>query len=191
MNGHGSGPARALRSPNSGAAPSVVVVSETPRPAPAPRTSPPAATRSGSPSRTAVSGALLGVGLAGFVDEAVFHQILHWHHFYDRSTLDAGLVSDGFFHAFTWFATVAGLFLLGNLRHAADVSWPRWWGGVLAGAGAFQLYDGLVHHKLLRLHQVRYGVELTPYDVSWNLAGAVLLAAGVVLLLRTRRPATA
>ena len=29
------------------------------------------------------SGILFGVGLVAFVDEAVFHQILHWHHFYD------------------------------------------------------------------------------------------------------------
>src|SRR3954468_5989346 len=33
--------------------------------------------------RSAGSGALAGVGLAAFVDEAVFHQLLHWHHFYD------------------------------------------------------------------------------------------------------------
>jgi uncharacterized membrane protein len=38
---------------------------------------------------------LAGVGLVGFIDETVFHQLLHWHHFYDKSTLAVGLVSDG------------------------------------------------------------------------------------------------
>src|SRR2546423_12775832 len=66
--------------------------------------------------RNLLSGLLLGVGIAAFVDEAVFHQLLHWHHFYDRSTPAAGLVSDGLFYAFGWFATVAALFLLADLR---------------------------------------------------------------------------
>ncbi|WP_239160794.1 DUF2243 domain-containing protein [Virgisporangium ochraceum] len=45
-----------------------------------------------------LSGALLCLGVAAFVDEAVFHQVLHWHHFYDRSTPAIGLVSDGLFY---------------------------------------------------------------------------------------------
>jgi hypothetical protein len=45
--------------------------------------------------RTLWSGVLAGIGLAAFLDEVVFHQLLHWHHFYDKSTLAVGLVSDG------------------------------------------------------------------------------------------------
>jgi len=59
---------------------------------------------------------LAGVGVAGFVDETVFHQLLHWHHFYDTSTPAIGLVFDGFFHAGSWFAVVGGLFLFADLR---------------------------------------------------------------------------
>ncbi|MEH0932197.1 DUF2243 domain-containing protein [Micromonospora sp. CPCC 205558] len=57
------------------------------------------------------------------------------------------------------------------------------------GAGGFQLFDGLVDHKVLRVHQIRYGVHLVPYDVVWNVAGAVLLLAGVAVLwwARSRR----
>src|SRR3954464_2516640 len=100
-----------------------------------------------SPGRDVLSGALLGVGIAAFVDEAVFHQLLHWHHFFDRSTPAAGLVSDGIFHAFGWFAPVSGLFLFADLRHRRAVHPARWWGGLLAGAGGFQLYDGTIQHK--------------------------------------------
>lgn len=53
-------------------------------------------------SRNIWSGILFGIGLVAFLDEAVFHQLLHWHHFYDRSTTEIGLVSDGLFHAFSW-----------------------------------------------------------------------------------------
>ena len=93
----------------------------------------------------------MGVGVAAFVDETVFHQLLHWHHFYDRSTPAAGLVSDGIFHAAGWICLVAGLFLYADLQRRRDLSRRRWWGGLLAGAGAFQLYDGTVQHKVLRM----------------------------------------
>ncbi len=39
--------------------------------------------------------ALLGAAVMAALDEIVFHQILAWHHFYDRSTLPVGLLSDG------------------------------------------------------------------------------------------------
>ncbi len=133
------------------------------------------------------SGVLFGVGVAAFVDETVFHQLLHWHHFYDRSTTEAGLVSDGLFHAFGWFAVVASLFLFADLRRRGVLRWLRWVGGALIGAGAFNLYDGVVQHKLFRLHQIRYGVDLTGYDLTWIIAAVVLLVAGVVV--RRRRPA--
>ena len=129
---------------------------------------------------------LVGVGVAAFGDETVFPQLLHWHHFYDRGTSDAGLVSDGIFHAFGWFAVVIGLVMVGDLRRRAELSSVRLLAGALLGAGVFQLYDGTVQHKLLGLHQIRYGVDLTGYDWTWNLIAAVILVAGAVLLYRGR-----
>jgi len=136
--------------------------------------------------RNTVSGALFGIGFAAFVDETVFHQLLHWHHFYDRSTSAVGLVSDGILHAFGWFAVVVALFMLVDLARRNDLWWVRWAAGMMIGAGGFQLFDGTVHHKLLGLHQIRYGVDLAPYDVTWNLVAVAMIAAGVVLLRRTR-----
>ena len=62
------------------------------------------------------SGFLFGIGLIAFLDEVLFHQLLHWHHFYDKTTTDVGLVSDGLFHALSYFATIAGLFMFADLR---------------------------------------------------------------------------
>ncbi|MFG3281631.1 DUF2243 domain-containing protein [Streptomyces sp. NPDC048111] len=138
-------------------------------------------------ARSAWSGVLIGVGIAAFVDETVFHQLLHWHHFYDRSTPAVGLVSDGLFHAFGWFAVVIGLFMVGDLRHRAALAGRALAGGVLTGSGAFQLYDGTVQHKLMRLHQIRYHVDLTPYDLTWNVLAVLFIGAGVALLLQARR----
>ncbi|WP_375423911.1 DUF2243 domain-containing protein [uncultured Friedmanniella sp.] len=131
------------------------------------------------------SGVLVGIGTVAFVDETVFHQLLHWHHFYDRSTPTVGLVSDGIFHAVGWFALVAGLFWFAALRRTEALRPRRWVGGLLTGAGGFQLYDGTVQHKLLRLHQIRYDVDLLPYDLTWDLVAVLLVAVGVLLLVRT------
>ena len=38
---------------------------------------------------------LVGVGVAGSLDEIVLHQLLRWHHFYDRGSSAAGLIADG------------------------------------------------------------------------------------------------
>jgi len=140
--------------------------------------------------RSGWSGVLVGVGTAAFVDETVFHQLLHWHHFYDRSTSDVGLVSDGIFHAFGWFAVVIGLVMVGDLQRRAQLSKRDLIAGALLGAGAFQLYDGTVQHKLLGLHQIRYDVDLVVYDWTWNVVALVMVIAGASLLYRGRTAAS-
>ncbi|WP_281417917.1 DUF2243 domain-containing protein [Kineosporia corallincola] len=128
---------------------------------------------------------LFGCGVAAcMIDLFVFHLGLHWHHFYDRSTPGVALTADGFFHAFGWFITVWALFLLADLRRWATVRWPRWCAAVITGTGLFQLFDGVVDHKLLRIHQIRYGVDLLPYDVTWITASLVLLGLGALGLRR-------
>ena len=44
-----------------------------------------------------------------------------------------------------------------------------------------------MQHKLFGLHQIRYGVDLVPYDTVWNVIAAGLLLAGVALTAPTRR----
>ncbi len=130
------------------------------------------------------SGILFGLGLIAFFDEAVFHQLLHWHHFYDKSTPDIGLVSDGLFHAFSWFATVIALFMVAHLRKQKAWHRTRWIGAVLLGAGVFQLYDGIIQHKVFKLHQIRYNVEIFYYDFIWNISAVLFIIIGLVILRR-------
>ncbi|WP_216830691.1 DUF2243 domain-containing protein [Alkalihalobacterium elongatum] len=132
------------------------------------------------------SGILFGLGLIAFFDEVVFHQLLHWHHFYDLSTTSVGLISDGLFHAFSWFATIAGLFMFADLRRRHAL-WPtRWWGGVFLGAGVFQLYDGIIQHKIMRIHQIRYVENVIVYDIIWNIFAVALIIIGCILIYKTR-----
>jgi uncharacterized membrane protein len=133
------------------------------------------------------SGVLISVGVAGFIDEAVFHQLLHWHHFYDKSTLDVGLASEGFFHTGSWLCIVTGLSLFAYLQRRHATVPKRIWAGALIGWGFFELYDGLFQHKILGLHQIRCHVDVLPYDLTWNIAGGLGLLVGLLL---PRGPAT-
>lgn len=137
-------------------------------------------------SRNLWSGILFGIGLVAFIDETVFHQLLRWHHFYDKSTTDIGLISDGLFHAFSWFATIAGLFLLADIRRRNGFWFTRWMGGLLLGAGGFQLYDGIIQHKFMRIHQIRYVENVIMYDLIWNILATILLIVGIYLTILTR-----
>lgn len=130
---------------------------------------------------------MVGVAVMAAVDELIFHQVLGWHSFYDRSTPDVALLSDGLLHAAELVMMVAGVFLLVDLAQRQALHIPSAWAGFFLGAGGFQLFDGVVSHKLLRLHQIRYDVDLLPYDVAWITAAVVLLAIGAVLLVRARR----
>jgi len=153
--------------------------------------------------RLLTSGVIFGVGVAAFVDETVFHQLLHWHHFYDLSTPAVGLVADGIFHATGWFLAVAGLFLFADVRRRGGEGLARWWPAVFVGRGAFQLYDGTIQQKLLRTHQTRYPVvplesphtsgeyppvaNLAAYDVVWNVVAVVLIAVGAFVWHRSTK----
>ena len=141
----------------------------------------------GTDRRLLASGLLFGAGVAASViDLLIFHLVLQWHHFYDLSTLEVALAADGLFHAVAWGMTVAGLFLLADAGRRGSIAWLRWWGAVLAGLGGFQILDAGMLHKLLGLHQIRYDVDLLPYDLAWFGGSAVALAVGVAILWRTR-----
>ncbi|GGO40982.1 DUF2243 domain-containing protein [Deinococcus humi] len=130
------------------------------------------------------SGLLLGVAFMAGLDEIVFHQVLGWHHFYDHSTSAIGLLSDGLLHAAELMAIVAGIFLLADLLRARTFATAFFWAGLFLGLGSFQLFDGLINHKVFQLHQIRYNVMLPPYDVVWNVVGFLLLVIGAGMYRR-------
>lgn len=134
-----------------------------------------------------LDGGVAGVAAMGAVDEIAFHQLLQWHHFYAHASAYWQVFSDGLFHLFTASAFAAAVMLLWAQRCelATVVTGRPFWSGVLVGAGAFQLFDGLVNHKFLGLHQVRTGADpLWPYDVGWIASGLVPLAVAAALRRR-------
>lgn len=95
----------------------------------------------GAPARgrTLLTTGMIGIGLMAAVDEIVFHQILAWHHFYDRSTSGVALMSDGLLHAAELVVLVAGFFLFADLRRRQALARRSAWAGVFLGLGGFQL----------------------------------------------------
>jgi uncharacterized membrane protein len=136
--------------------------------------------------RSLRTGTMLGIAIMAAVDEVVFHQLLGWHHFYDRSTLDVGLLADGLLQAAYLLLLVAGFFWFADLRRRGALARGSARAGFVLGLGAFQLFDGIVDHKLLRVHQIRYGVDVLSYDLAWNGGALVLLLVGLFLTWRTR-----
>jgi uncharacterized membrane protein len=139
-----------------------------------------------------VAGILLGIGLGGFVDGIVLHQVLQWHHMltatgdhpaHTVSGLETNTLWDGLFHSFTWIATVCGLYALWV---SAPVHRPGW-GWVLVGLlaigwGAFNLVEGVVDHHILGIHHVRDDVsEPLPWDLGFLAFGAALVVGGWAL----------
>lgn len=139
---------------------------------------------SGAMASVVLTGAALGIGLMGALDEIVFHQVLQWHNFYVDTTQYWRVVSDGLFHVFTTTMLFLGAMRLWAQRGRMStvISGKPLWSGLLLGLGGFQLFDGIVNHKILRLHPVREGVEnILVYDLAWNIPAALILLAGWLL----------
>lgn len=142
---------------------------------------------------SAAAGLMYGIGLGGFVDGIVLHQLLQWHHMVSATgaypvTTVAGLevntLADGFFHLFSWFVVVgASIVTLAQWRQGRlPPSWRFHLGGVLAGWGGFNVVEGLVDHQLLGVHHVRddLGGPLV-WDLGFLAVGCALVLAGWVL----------
>jgi uncharacterized membrane protein len=159
-----------------------------------------------APPSLQLPGIVLGVGLGGFVDGILLHQLLQWHHmltstnhdhigvkYYDPHTvsgLEMNTVWDGVFHVVCWISVLTGLAIL----YARVTSGRRrvWasrvlWGWILAGWGLFNLVEGILDHQILGIHHVRGGPHQLWWDMGFLALGALLLAGGW-LLQRGGRP---
>ena len=146
------------------------------------------------------AGILLGLGLGGFFDGIVLHQVLQWHHMLTSHgyppdsvrNLQINTLWDGLFHALTYVFVALGLVILWRAAHRSHV---RWLGKLLAGAmligfGLFNLVEGIIDHHLLGLHHVNETVARDQW-IYWDLGflawGAAMLIGGWLLLRAGRR----
>ncbi|RSM85771.1 DUF2243 domain-containing protein [Kibdelosporangium aridum] len=128
---------------------------------------------------------LLGLGVGGFIDGIVLHQLLEWHHMLSGwypADMQANMVADGLFHLLCLMFVVTGIALL---VRAAPQAPPdrgrRAFGWMLAGWGWFNLVEGTVDHLVLGVHHVRAGAGQLAYDLAFLAVGAGFVVVGTLL----------
>ena len=149
------------------------------------------------PSRA--SGLLYGVGLGGFVDGILLHQVLQWHHMVSHvdayptttlSGLQANVLADGLFHVLTWVFVLAGSIttVVSWRQGRLAPSWSFHLGLMLTGWGLFNVVERLVDHQVLGVHHVRddLGGPLS-WDIGFLVFGVLLVVGGWALHKRGAR----
>jgi uncharacterized membrane protein len=148
------------------------------------------------------AGLLLGLGLGGFFDGIVLHQILQWHHVvssagYAPDTIENLRINtfyDGLFYVVAYVFVVLGLATLWRAARRRHLvwSWKQLIGTILVGFGAFNLLEGLLNHHVLGLHHVN---ETAPqeqwiyWDIGFLIWGGVMILAGVAVYRSGRKTA--
>ncbi|HEX2227568.1 MAG TPA: DUF2243 domain-containing protein [Candidatus Binatia bacterium] len=146
------------------------------------------------------AGILLGLGLGGFFDGIILHQVLQWHHMLTSAgfppdsvrNLEINTLWDGLFHLSTYVFVLLGLMILWKRAHATHV---RWSGKLLAGTmlmgfGIFNVVEGIIDHHFLGIHHVN---ETAPPEqwIYWDLGflvwGAAMLVGGWCMVRTGKR----
>ena len=144
----------------------------------------------------------MGVGLGGFIDGILLHQLLQWHHMLTGDNggepaatvagLEANTLADGFFHLTTWIFVVVATTLTVRAwqRNELAPPWRAHVGMLLAGWGAFNVLEGLIDHQILGIHHVRddLGAPLG-WDIAFLAIGAVLVIVGLAMFRSGERVA--
>jgi uncharacterized membrane protein len=141
------------------------------------------------------AGILFGLGLGGFFDGIIFHQVLQWHHMLTSGgypvdsvyNLQINTLWDGIFHLSTYIFVLLGLIILWKRAHRAHVRWSGKLlvGTILIGFGIFNLVEGVVDHHLLGIHHVNETVPWSQWvywDIGFLIWGAAMLIGGWLLL---------
>lgn len=147
-----------------------------------------------------VAGIFLGLGIGGFFDGIILHQVLQWHHMLTSAgfpadtlqNLEFNVMWDGFFHISTYIFTTIGITIL--WRRARQPHDP-WSGKMLAGSifmgfGIFNLVEGIIDHHILGIHHVNETVppeQWIYWDVAFLIWGVLMLIGGWMLLQAGRR----
>jgi uncharacterized membrane protein len=146
------------------------------------------------------AGIWLGLGLGGFFDGIVLHQILQWHHMVTSAgypptsvaNLQFNTFLDGLFHAATYAFVAIGLTLLWRAAHRPHGRWSgqSLIGTLLIGFGLFNLVEGMIDHQLLGIHHVNETVppeQWIYWDLGFLLWGAIMVIVGWLLLRAGRQ----
>lgn len=141
------------------------------------------------------AGIFMGIGLGGFVDGILFHQIMQIHSMLSAlhpnitvANLEVNMFWDGLFHALTWSMTVAGLLLLWRAGARRDVPWSgrAFMGALFLGWGLFNVVEGIINHHILHVHHVLEKFGASAYDYAFLAFGLALIIGGCLAIRSAR-----
>lgn len=134
------------------------------------------------------AGIFLGIGLGGFVDGIVLHQLLQTHNMLSARippttipNIEINMFWDGLFHAVTWLMTSAGLALLwraGARRDEVPWSGKALVAALFLGWGLFNLVEGVIDHHILHLHHVVERLGVSVFDYAFLASGVIFILGG-------------
>jgi uncharacterized membrane protein len=133
------------------------------------------------------AGIFLGIGMGGFVDGIVFHQLLQTHGMLSATlpkttipNIEINMFWDGLFHTLTWIMTAIGLRLLWTAGRQRDVAWSgkALMAAMFLGWGLFNFVEGLVDHFILNIHHVVQRLGLSAFDYAYLASGILLMVLG-------------
>lgn len=142
------------------------------------------------------AGTLLGIGMGGFVDGILFHQLLQTHNMLSArlpktsiANMEVNMFWDGMFHALTWTMTAIGLAMFWRAARRPEVPWSgkTFVGALFLGWGLFNLVEGLIDHHLLHLHHVVERLGVSAFDYAFLASGIVFIVGGWAAIRSARR----
>jgi uncharacterized membrane protein len=144
-------------------------------------------------NRAATAGVLIGVGMGGFIDGILLHQILQWHNMVSNwipptnmASMKTNMLWDGIFHGFVWLVTLTGILVLWKAAYQREYipTLRALIGQFMLGWGSFNLIEGIINHQILGIHYVRQVPEYTFYNLTFLILGGVLFILIGWLLMR-------
>ena len=139
------------------------------------------------------AGTALGIGMGGFVDGIVLHQLLQVHNMLSAKyptrgidteqlvvNLQINMFWDGLFHVLTWIMTAVGLALLWHVVRRRDVALSTnvLVGAMILGWGLFNLVEGLIDHHILHIHHVTETDGHLLWDIAFLASGVAMIVVG-------------
>jgi uncharacterized membrane protein len=147
-----------------------------------------------SPVPLTTASMVLGIGMGGFLDGIVLHQIFQVHEMLSNKIPTTDYVGksinmfwDGVFHFFCLIVVLTGIILMWKLLFRKDIdrSGKPLSGGLILGWGLFNIVEGVIDHQILKLHNV---IELSPNHDIGNFAflgiSVSMLIIGYVLVVQ-------
>ncbi|MGV3486761.1 MAG: DUF2243 domain-containing protein [Planctomycetaceae bacterium] len=161
-----------------------------------------------------VAGTALGIGMGGFLDGIVLHQLLQIHNMVSAKyptrgiepqqlvvNLQINMFWDGMFHLMTWVMTAVGLILLwrsmppshplsstatSHIALSSDrtLLTKTLVGAMVLGWGLFNLVEGTIDHHLLHIHHVTETDDHLFWDILFLASGVLMIVGGWVLIGR-------